>query len=423
MAEPTVVCPQCKTEIKLTESLAAPLLESVRRDYEQRLSRKDADISKREELLNERAETLEKTKLALDQQVEQKLQIERARIVAEEAKKAKLALGNDLDQKVKEITLLQDILKQRDEKLAAAQKAQVELIRKQRELDDARRELDLTIEKKVQADLGTEREKAKKEAEEELKLKVMEKDQTITAMQKQIEDLKRRAEQGSQQLQGEVQEMELESLLSAKFPRDTIRPVPKGEFGGDVLQRVLGPLNQVCGTILWECKRTKNWSDGWLPKLREDQRAAKAEIAVIISQALPKEVETFGFVDGVWVSDPKVALPLAMSLRQTLIEIASVRQASEGQQTKMEMVYQYLTGPRFRQRVQAIVEAFSSMREDLDREKKAITRQWAKREEQIDRVMQATVGMYGDLQGIAGKTLQEIEGIEFQGVLDFKDDE
>jgi hypothetical protein len=422
MAEPTVVCPQCKIEIKLTESLAAPLLESVRRDYEKRLSQKDADISKREKLLNERAESVEKAKQNLDQQVEQKLQLERVRIGAEEATKAKLALGNDLDQKVKEINVLQDILKQRDSKLAEAQKAQAELIRKQRELDDAKRELDLTIEKKVQADLGVEREKAKKEAEEELKLKVMEKDQTITAMQKQIEDLKRRAEQGSQQLQGEVQEMELESLLSGKFPRDTIRPVPKGEFGGDVLQRVLGPVNQICGTILWECKRTKNWSDGWLAKLREDQRAAKAEIAVIISQALPKEVETFGFIDGVWVADPKVALPLAMSLRQTLIEVASARQASEGQQTKMEMVYQYLTGPRFRQRVQAIVEAFSSMREDLDREKKAITRQWAKREEQIDRVMQATVGMYGDLQGIAGKTLQEIEGIEFQGVLDFKDE-
>jgi hypothetical protein len=423
MAEPTVVCPQCRTEIKLTESLAAPLLDSIRRDYEQRLSQKDADISKREKFLSERAETLEKAKANLDQQIEQKLQAERARIAAEEAKKAKLALGTDLDQKVKEINTLQDVLKQRDIKLAEAQKAQAELIRKERELDDAKRELELTIEKKVQADLSAERDKAKKEAEEELKLKVMEKDQTITAMQKQIEDLKRRAEQGSQQLQGEVQEMELESLLAAKFPRDTIQPVPKGEFGGDVLQRVVGPLNQVCGTILWECKRTKNWSDGWLPKLREDQRTAKAEIAIIISQALPKEVETFGFVDGVWVADPKVTLPVAMSLRQTLIEVASVRQASEGQQTKMEMIYGYLTGPRFRQRIQAIVEAFSSMREDLDREKKVITRQWAKREEQIDRVMQSTVGMYGDLQGIAGRTLQEIEGLEFQGMLDFKAEE
>ena len=423
MAEPTVVCPQCKVEIKLTESLAAPLLESIRREYEQRLTQKDTDIAKREQALAARAQSLEKAQQTLEQQVAEKIELERGRIVAEEARNAKIALGGELDQKTKEIHTLQDILKQNNAKLAEAQKAQADVIRKQRELDDARREFELTIEKRVQADLGAERQKAKKEAEEELKLKVMEKDQTITAMQKQIEELKRRAEQGSQQLQGEVLELELEALLAAKFPRDSIQPVPKGEFGGDVLHRVFGPANQICGTILWESKRTKNWSDTWLPKLREDQRAAKAEIAVIITQALPKDIETFGFIDGVWVADPKVALPVAMSLRHTLIEVACTRQASEGQQTKMEMVYGYLTGPRFRQRVQAIVEAFSSMRDDLDREKKAITRQWAKREEQIDRVMNATVGMYGDLQGIAGKTLQEIEGLEFQGMLDFKPDE
>jgi hypothetical protein len=422
MAEPTILCPRCRSEIKLTESLAAPLLESVRRDYEQRLTQKDADIAKREKIVLEREATVQKAKATLDQQVAEKLQQERVYIAAEEAKKAKLALGSDLEQKSKEINLLQDILKQRDAKLAEAQKAQAELLRKQRELDDAQRELDLTIEKRVQSNLQAEREKAKRETEEELKLKVMEKDQTITAMQRQIEELKRRAEQGSQQLQGEVQELELEVMLGAKFPRDRIQPVPKGEFGGDVLHRVIGPLGQACGTILWESKRTKNWSDGWLPKLREDQRTAKAEIAVIISQVLPKDIETFGFYEGIWVAHPKVALPVAMSLRQTLIEVASVRQASEGQQTKMEMVYQYLTGPRFRQRIQAIVEAFSSMRDDLDRERKAITKQWAKREEQIDRVMQATVGMYGDLQGIAGKTLQEIEGLEFQGMLDFNED-
>ena len=423
MAEPTVVCPQCKTEIKLTESLAAPLLESIRRDYEQRLTQKDADIAKREKTLHEREAVLQKQKESMDEQVSQKIQQEQARIAAEEAKKAKLAVGNELNQKVKEINDLHDILKQRDIKLADAQKAQADLIRKQRELDDAKRELELTVEKRVQTDLAATREKAKKEAEDEMKLKVMEAEQTIASMQRQIEDLKRRAEQGSQQLQGEVQELELEVLLGTRFPRDTIQPVPKGEFGGDILHRVIGPLGQQCGTILWESKRTKNWSDGWLPKLREDQRAAKAEIAVIISQALPKDVETFGFVEDVWVAHPRVALPMAISLRQTLIEVAGARQASEGQQTKMEMVYGYLTGPRFRQRVQAIVEAFSSMRDDLDRERKAITKQWAKREEQIDRVMQATVGMYGDLQGIAGKTLQEIEGLEFQGLLDFNTDE
>ena len=423
MAEPTVVCPQCKTEIKLTESLAAPLLESVRRDYEQRLTQKDAEVARHEKTLQNREATLQKAKESLDEEVAAKLQRERAGIAAEEAKKAKRALENDLDQRAKEITELQEILKQRDMKLGEAQKAQAEVTRKQRELEDAKRELELTVAKRVQAELDAACDKAKKDAEEELKLKVLEKEQTIVSMQRQIEDLKRRAEQGSQQLQGEVQELEVESFLSSRFPRDMIQPVPKGEFGGDVLHRVVGPLGQPCGTILWESKRTKNWSDTWLPKLREDQRTAKAEIAVIISQALPKDVETFDLVDGVWVAHPRVLLPIAITLRNTLIEVASARQASEGQQTKMEMVYQYLTGQRFRQRVQAIVEAFSSMREDLDRERKAITKQWAKREEQIDRVMQATVGMYGDLQGIAGKTLQEIEGLEFQGLLDFDAEE
>ncbi|MDF0666433.1 MAG: DUF2130 domain-containing protein [Nitrospira sp.] len=412
MSEPTIICPSCKTEIKLTESLAAPLIESTRREYEKRLAQKDADVAKRDAALREREEVLSKSQQALDEQVAEKLMHERGRIAIEEGKKAKLALQNDLDQKAKEVADLNDILRQRDTKLAEAQKAQADLLRKQRELDDAKRELDLTVEKRVQEGLAVTREQAKKEAEEGLKLKVLEKEQTIASMQKQIEELKRKAEQGSQQLQGEVQELELEALLRTKFPRDTIEPVPKGEHGGDALQRVVGTNGQSCGTIIWESKRTKNWSDGWLAKLREDQRAAKAEIAVIVSQSLPKEVETFGLVENVWVTHTKTVLPLALTLRQTLIEVASARQASEGQQTKTEMIYQYLTGPRFRQRVEAIVEAFSSMQEDLDREKKAIIKQWAKREEQIDRVMQATAGMYGDLQGIAGKTIQEIEGLE-----------
>jgi len=416
MTEPTIICPNCKTEIKLTESLAAPLIETTRKEYEKRLSQKDADIAKRETAIREKEEALSKAKEAIDEQVAEKVKLERAQIVTEEAKKARLAVATDLEQKSTELEDLKNALNQQGEKLAEAQKAQVELIRKQRELDDAKREMELTIEKRIQEKLDTTREQAKKEAEEQLKLKVMEKEQTISSMQKQIEELKRKAEQGSQQLQGEVQELELESLLKAKFPHDSIMPVPKGEHGGDVLQCVVGPLGLACGTIIWESKRTKNWSDGWLAKLREDQRTAKAEIAVIVSQTLPKEVETFDLVEGVWVTHPRAALPVALSLRQSLIEIAAARQASEGQQTKMELVYQYLTGPRFRQRVQAIVEAFSSMQEDLDKEKKVIMKQWAKRDEQIERVMQATVGMYGDLQGIAGKTLQEIEGLDLKAL-------
>ena len=416
MTEPTIICPNCQTEIKLNESLAAPLIAATRKQFEQQLAQKDNDIAQREQIMRDKEKQLNDAKRKLDDQVADQvaaqLKVERARVIAEESKKAKLASAAELENKARELADLQEVLKSRDEKLAEAQKAQAELIKKQRELDDAKRELELTVEKRVQYGLTEVRTQAKKEAEDEQKLKVMEKEQTITAMQKQIEDLKRRAEQGSQQLQGEVQELELENLLRSKFPFDVIEPVPKGEYGGDVLHRVVGAGGQPGGAILWEFKRTKNWSDTWLVKLRDDQRTAKAEIAVIVSQVLPKGVETFELVEGVWVTHPRAALPVAMILRQSLLELALARQTAEGQQTKTEMVYQYLTGPRFRQRVEAIVEAFSTMQEDLDKERKVIMKQWAKREEQIMRVMGATVGMYGDLQGIAGKSLQEIEGLE-----------
>ena len=420
MTEPTLICPNCKTEIRLTESLAAPLIAATRKQFEQQLSQKDEEIAKREQGIRDKEKQITEAKRTLDDQIAAQVAVqlksERTRVIEEESRKAKQAAATELEGKARELTELQEVLKVRNEKLAEAQQAQAELIKKQRELDDAKRELELTVEKRVQDGLTEVRTQAKREAEEGLKFKVMEKDQTIASMQQKIEELKQRAEQGSQQLQGEVQELELESLLRVKFPFDSIEPVPKGEFGGDVLQRVVSQAGQQSGTILWESKRTKNWSDGWLTKLREDQRTAKAEISVIVSQALPKGVEAFDVIDGVWVTSPRAALPVAIVLRHTLLEVNMARQASEGQQTKTEMIYQYLTGPRFRHRVEAIVEAFSTMQEDLDKERKVIMKQWAKREEQIERVMGATVGMYGDLQGIAGKSLQEIEGLDLMAL-------
>jgi len=416
MTEPTLVCPNCQTEIRLTESLAAPLLAATRQQFEQQLAHKDAEALAREAGLRERERQLAEARQTLDArvaaQVEQQLQTERSRLVTEEARKAKLAFAAELTAKGHEVQALQELLQSREAKLAEAQRTQAEVIRKQRELDDSRRELELTIEKRVQENLTTVRDLARREVEDALKLKVAEKDETISSMQQKIEELKRKAEQGSQQLQGEVQELELESLLRARFPHDLIEPVAKGEFGGDVLQRVRSPGGLPGGEILWESKRTRHWSDGWLTKLREDQRTAKAEIAVLVSQTLPKGLETFDIVDGIWITSPRALLPVATTLRHTLLQVAMTRQLAEGQQTKTEMVYGYLTGPRFRHRIEAIVEAFSSMREDLDRERKVILKQWAKRETEIERVMNATVGMYGDLQGIAGKSLQEIEGLE-----------
>jgi hypothetical protein len=341
-----------------------------------------------------------------------KLKAERVAIVEAEAAKARVALTEELGQRDRQLADLQQILATNTTKLAEAQQAQAGVMRKQRELDDAKREVELTVEKKVQENLAAVYDKARIEAEDTLKSKVTEKETQIAGMQRQIEELRRKAEQGSQQLQGEALELELESLLRGRFPRDLIEPVSNGEFGGDVLQRVLGPTGQACGAILWESKRTKNWSDSWLGKLRNDQRAAKAEVALIVSSALPKGVEGFDLIDNVWVAEPRFAVPLAVALRQSLIDLAGNRQTQEGQQTKMELVYRYLTGPRFRHRIDAIVERFTEMQADLDRERKTMMRMWAKREEQLKGVLDSTAGLYGDLQGIAGRAMQEIEGLD-----------
>lgn len=421
MSDPTITCPNCQTEIKLNESLAAPLIAATRQRYEKMIADKEQAISTRESEIRNRQAELDRQKAAIEDQISARLKTERETIIAEEARKANLRIAGDLERKAKEIGELQDVLKERDVKLAEAQKSQADVLRKQRELDDARREIDLTIEKNVQASLAAERDKARQEAEEALKLRMAEKDQQMEGMRRQIEDLKRRAEQGSQQLQGEVQELELESLLRTRFPRDLIEPVPKGEFGGDVLHRVINAQNRICGTILWESKRTKNWSEGWLAKLRDDQRTAKAEIALLISSALPKDVTAFDLIDGVWVAETRCALPVAMALRQSLIELATARDAGEGQKTKVELVYQYLTGPGFRHRIEAIVEKVTDLQSDLERERKTMTRMWAKREAQIRVIIESTVGMYGDLQGIAGRSLQEIEGLDLK-MLDGPDD-
>lgn len=407
-SEPIITCPSCRAEIKLTESLAAPLLESTRRQFEQRLAQQNAEMAKRETAIREQQAVVERERSMLAQNLADSLAAERPKIAAEESQRARQALKTELTQREHAESELRQLLADRETKLADAQRTQVDFLRKQRELDDARRELELTVEKRVQDSLADTRRLARDDAEKQWKLTLTEREEMIGGLKRQIEELKRKAEQGSQQLQGEVQEIELESLLRSSFLRDRIEPVPKGEHGGDALQRVHNEQGQFCGTILWESKRTQRWSDAWLPKLREDQRVAKAEHAVVVSQALPKDHCAFNHNDGIWVCSFSAAIPLAIALRHGLVEIAAARQSIAGQQTKMELVYEYLTGPRFRHRIHAIVEKFSDMRDDLDRERKSMTRLWAKREEQIRGVIESTAGFYGDLQGIAGRNIPEL---------------
>lgn len=407
-----IICPKCSTKIAFTESLAAPLIAEARKKFEAQLATKEVDFDRREAELKQTQADLDKAREDFTEQVTAKLRTERAAIAEAEAKKARLAVSDDLSHRDRQLADLQQMLATNNAKLAEAQRVQVEMLRKERQLEDARREMDLTVEKKVQENLAAVRDKARLAAEDALKAKVTEKETQIAGMQRQIEELPRKADQGSQQLQGESLEVELESLLRSRFPRDVIEPIAKGEFGGDVVHGVLTANGQRCGTILWESKRTKAWNPAWLGKLRDDQRSAKAEVALIVSSALPKDVQSFDLVENIWVAQPRFAIPLAVALRQSLIDVAASRKAQEGQQTKTEVMYTYLTGPRFRHRIEAIVEKFTDMKADLDRERATMTRLWAKREEQLRGVLDSTSGLYGDLQGIAGRAMQEIDNLD-----------
>ncbi|MDX2263397.1 MAG: DUF2130 domain-containing protein [Hyphomicrobiales bacterium] len=412
MSGHTIACPKCSFAFALDESLAGPLVAAARREFEAKLAEKDAAVAAREAKLAAGAEALERRRAALEEQAAREAAAARAKIAEEEASKARLAVQHDLTERANQLSALQEVLAARDAKLAEAQAAQAEMMKRQRALEDAKREMEVTIETRVRETLDAVREKAKQEADQALQLKIVESKEQIASMQRQIEELRRKAEQGSQQLQGEALEVQLEAMLRAKFPHDAFEPVAKGKSGGDVLQRVIGPAGQPCGSILWETKRTKAWSDGWLAKLRDDQRAARADFALLVSNALPKGVAAFDCVDGVWVAETRCALPVAVALRHALIEVSGARRQAEGQQDKMALVYQYLTGPRFRHRVEAIVERFRAMEADLQRERLLMAKQWAKREEQLRGVLDATMGMYGDLQGIAGNALAELDGLE-----------
>lgn len=422
MAEPTIKCPSCETEIKLTESLAGPLIEQTKRQFTEQLTAKDRLVAQAQEQLSVEKQRIAQERQSLDATVAKRLEDERKRIAVEEAERAKRAVALDVQGKDQQLAELTELLNSREEKLAQAQAQEAELLKKQRELDDKARELELSVQRQVNAALEEVRAKARQDAEEALTLKVKERDTQIASMQQKIEELKRKAEQGSQQLQGEAQELVIEDALRARFPFDVIEPVSKGEFGGDVLQRVVNPAGQVCGTILWESKRTKAWSDGWLTKLKGDQRTAGADLALIVSQTLPKQIDTFDLVDGVWVTGSKCAMAVAGALRESLILMASVKAAGEGQATKSALMYEYLTGPQFRHRVEAIVERFSEMQEDLASERKATIKRWAKREQQLHAVLDSTAGLYGDLQGIAGRSMIEIEALE-TSLLEYQDED
>jgi hypothetical protein len=299
-----------------------------------------------------------------------------------------------------ELAGLRDQVKDQAAQIEEARRVELALRRRERELERKQADLDLTIARQ----LDDERTKLVAEAQERLveahRLKDAEKERQLADMRRQIEDLKRRAEQGSQQLQGEAGEGELEATLRSGFPADDFTPIGQGVRGADVHQTVIDPRGARCGTILWECKNTKHWSDAWLGKLKQDQRAMRADVAVLVSASLPRGCARFAVIDGVVVTDFACAGSLAAVLRGHLVQLAQARQSASTTEEKLELLHRYLSGVEFRQRVEAVVEAFASMRQDLEQERRAAERQWARRSKQIDAVTFNVSGMYGDLQGL-----------------------
>lgn len=426
MSEVTIQCPQCHKSFKLNETLAAPIIQQSRRKFEQEFEQKEEALEERRKAFAEEQEIARKARKELDKEraavakkqediderIAEQVAEQRAEIEKEAAKKAKQKYDDKLAEHDELRTELEEQLKEKQEKLAEARKQELEFRRKQRELDDKLKAADVELEKRLAEALAPVRDKAKKEAEEQQKLRIAERDKTISELQQKLEEAIRKAEEGSQRIRGEVQELDLEATLRTTFPRDNIEEIAKGQSGADIVQRVLDAIGKTCGSILWESKRTVRWQDGWLTKVRQDQRKSKAEIAVIVTETMPAGVDHFEHISGVWVTCPMLAMPLAMALRAGLVDTATARCASEGQQTKMVILYQYLTGSQFKQRIQAIVEGFKTLKEDLESEKRSTLRRWAAKEKQLELVMAATTGMYGDLQGIAGKTLPEIDGLE-----------
>jgi hypothetical protein len=404
-----ITCPNCQMQIEITEVISAQLRASIRGELEGEMNAARQKLRQQQEELAKQQRELQQQAEAVEEQVRTKLGEERRELEQKARQRAKEELGVEIQDRDAELARLRAKTEQADRNELAFR-------REKRELEEKLRTADLEVERRLQEEMKKVREQAMRELDEQHRLKLLEKEQQVDGLRRQIEELKRKAEQGSQQAQGEVLEVALEQLLKDLFPTDSIEPVPKGIRGADVVQRVLDESGTDCGLILWESKRTRHWSKEWLPKLRDDLRAVGASRSVIVSERLPDHVQHFGQVNGVWVVSWVCVHPVAVALREGLIAVAKSRRALDGQHSKMELVYNYLTGQEFYNRVSGIVEAFVTMGQDLEEERRAFTTRWNKRGKQLRRVLDSTSGLYGDLQGIIGRSLPEIKGVSLAGL-------
>ncbi|OGD70644.1 hypothetical protein A3D09_00085 [Candidatus Collierbacteria bacterium RIFCSPHIGHO2_02_FULL_49_10] len=317
----------------------------------------------------------------------------------------------------KEIKLLKEELQSKSKKLVESQELELELRKQKLALEEKEREFELTKQRQIDAEREKIRLKVETEMLDSQRLHDREKDKVIDDLKKALDDAQRKANQGSQQTQGEVAELDLEETLKIRFLYDAIEPVGKGVRGADIRQVVKTSLGNVCGTILWESKRTKAWSAEWVTKLKDDLRSEKANVAVIVSTVLPEEAATgIGLVDGVWVVSYALYLVLAELLRQKLIDVAREKYVSQNKSSKAEVLYNYIVSHEFGQQVEAIVEVYQDMQSQIARERAAFEKLWKTREAQVNRLVGSTANIIGSLRGSVGSTLPSIKGLDLPGL-------
>jgi hypothetical protein len=373
----------------------------------------------------EQAEANAKQKLAFRVQLEAEREAIRLAAKSEESQKARIREQAFREQMAAQAGLIDEIRRQLSEKNAAEfdLKQSIEALKAEQNLALAKAAADARELSRIEAMSVAEKTLGEKFEQEldALRLKQRELEKQRDDAKQAADELRRRMEQGSQQAQGEALELTLEAELAFRFPTDRVEPIANGAYGADILHTIIMADGRNCGSITWETKNAQSWNGKWLEKLRTDVISSKSEFGVLVSTALPEGMKYFDQIDGMYVCSLSVWFAVATMLRQQIINLAFARASAEGRDQKMEVVYRYLTGPEFRERVNAIIQTFVGMQDQLNQEKRALMKHWSRREKQIQTVLNGLSGMYGDLQGIIGTaSLPEIETLE---ITDLEDEE
>lgn len=425
-----IKCPQCTHEFDVEQVLSSDVEQKLKLQYEKKMQQSLLLLETEKKKLAELEEEFEKKRRNQNEIFQQQLQKDRAKMEAQyQADKQKLEadLQHQLRKSIaqdyeNQLRILKESDREKDEKLRTAQLKELDFLRKEQELKHKEQELELSVQKKLMQERQNLQEQIRKEEEqrlsvkeEEHKFKVKDLELQLEDQKRLIEEMRRRAEQGSMQRQGEVQEILLEELLKDHFPFDVVSEVGKGLEGADCIQTVRNHLGHDCGKIIFESKRTKTFQASWVDKLKSDMRSQGADVAVIVTQAYPKEFKCFGELDGVWICSFGEVIALTTAMRHTIIRIAETKRGEENKGEKMQLLYDYLTGNEFRQQMETIVEGFLSMKTSIDKERIQMEKLWKEREKQLHKVLLSTSGLYGSIKGIAGAGVGNIPLLEDNG--------